>query len=101
MSLNVKPVGNVHLERIVRPRGTHGTPRAIPMNPSALLFTTLVIATLGGCAHIVVYDEARDKQAQEAKRAASELKTAATVRTLEKGYTDATALEVESATSMS
>jgi hypothetical protein len=67
----------------------------IPMR--ATLIAAIITTTLGGCAHSLVYDEARDKQAQEAKRASGELKMADTVRQLEKGYAEVAKLEVESA----
>ena len=63
------------------------------------LVGAILITILAGCAHSLVYDEARDKQAQEAKRAATELKMADTVRALEKGYAEVAKLEVESARS--
>jgi hypothetical protein len=56
-----------------------------------------MLAGLGGCAHSLVYHEARDKQAQAAKRAAGELKVGDTVRALEKSHADVTALEIDNA----
>lgn len=66
----------------------------------AALVAAFITTTLGGCAHSLVYNEARDKQGQEAKRASSELKIAETVRRLEIGYAEVAELEVESAKSL-
>lgn len=66
----------------------------------ATLIAAIIITTLGGCAHSLVYNEARDKQGQEAKRASGELKLDDTVRQLEKGYAEVAKLEVESAKSL-
>ena len=71
--------------------------RAILANAIRWIVVVVMLAGLGGCAHGLVYDEARDKQAQEAKRAAGELKVGDTVRALEKGYAEVTALEIDNA----
>ena len=76
--------------------------RAILTNAIGWIVGVVMLAGLGGCAcprraRSVVYDEARDKQAQEAKRAAGELKIGDTVRALEKGYAEVTALEIDNA----
>lgn len=64
------------------------------------LVGAIAIATLAGCAHSLVFNEARDKQGQEAKRASTELKMVDTVRALEKGYAEVAKLELESARSL-
>ena len=67
---------------------------------SRALASVAVVAALGGCAHSLVYNEARDKQGQEAKRAATEVKMADKVRALEKTHAEVAKLEEQSATSL-
>ncbi|HVO89821.1 MAG TPA: hypothetical protein VMV45_14865 [Casimicrobiaceae bacterium] len=67
------------------------------MQTRRVLSSVLIAASLAGCAHSLVYDEARDKQAQEAKRAAGELKIADAIRALQKGHAEVAVLEVGNA----
>lgn len=59
-----------------------------------------LVSALAGCAHSLVYSESRDKQGQEAKRAAGELKLGEVVKQLERGYSEVAKLELESARSL-
>src|SRR4051794_14521268 len=58
-----------------------------------MLCVILLAGAFGGCAHSLVYDENRDRQATEAKKAAAELKLADSVSVLEKSISDLSALE--------
>ena len=65
-----------------------------------ILLGIIALCCLGGCAQSLVYNEMRDKQAQEAKRAAGELKMAEKVRLLEARYSEVAGIEIESARSL-
>lgn len=56
----------------------------------ALLAGTLLVS---GCTHVLVHDEHRDKQGQEAKKLVAEAHVGDTVAALEKAFNDVAALE--------
>jgi hypothetical protein len=60
---------------------------------SYVLSLALLACAVGGCAHSLVYDENRDRQAKEAKNAAEELKLAGALTSLEKSVSELAALE--------
>jgi len=60
--------------------------------PAAPLLLALALL-LGGCSHVLVYDERRDKQGQDAKKAVAEAHISATVDAMEKSFTEVADLE--------
>lgn len=60
--------------------------------PAAPLLLAVALL-LGGCSHVLVYDERRDKQGQDAKKAVAEARISDTVGALEKSLAEVTDLE--------
>lgn len=63
----------------------------------ARLFSVLFAFALGGCASNILYNEPRDKQAQAAKKAASEVSLLPAMDALDKKYSALSQLEIKPA----
>src|SRR6478609_4705816 len=77
----------------VDPAGRTASLRGPARTSRRALGLLAVVWLASGCAHNVIYDENRDKQGQEVKKAVSEARLADSVASLEKGFNEVAARE--------